>query len=266
MIPNDDRWLAGDAYEAFMGRWSRPVARSFLEWLAPASGAHWLEIGCGTGALTSAICREANPGSVVACDPSAAFVEDARRRVADPRARFTQGSADALPARDGGFDAIVSGLVLNFVPEPAAATAAMRERLSPGGLVAAYVWDYAGRMEFLRFFWDEAVALDPAAAPLDEGKRFPLCRSEALEALFRGAGLHRVERRALEHATDFENFDDFWTPLLGGTGPAAAYVTSLDGERRESLRARMEKRLAAGKGRPIRLVARAWAIRGFATA
>jgi SAM-dependent methyltransferase len=260
-----DRWVTGDAYEAYMGRWSRPLARVFVEWLQPKPSANWLEVGCGTGALTSAICDLGEPASIVACDPSASFIEHARQHLADARASFVVGGADALPRRAGGYDAAVSGLVLNFLPAPGAAVASLRERLRPGGTVAAYVWDYADGMELLRSFWDEAVASDPRAAALDEGRRFALCRAPALASLFREAGLVQVETDALEIPTDFASFDDYWTPFLRGTGPAPSYVASLDPLRCGMLSDRLRRRLHAdGDGR-IHLRARAWAVRGVST-
>src|SRR5436190_13661542 len=135
-----------------MGRWSRPVARAFLEWLRPPADAHWLEIGCGTGALTTAIVASSSPGSVVACDPSDAFVAHAQQTVTDPRVSFVVAGADAPPARDGGFDLAVCGLVLNFLTAPETVLATLRQRLRRGGTVSAYVWDYAAGMEFLRAF------------------------------------------------------------------------------------------------------------------
>jgi SAM-dependent methyltransferase len=257
-----DEWAVGAAYEAYMGRWSRPLARVFVEWLHPEPSDHWLEVGCGTGALTSAICDLCEPASVVACDSSEPFIEHARSNVPDARASFVVGGAEALPSRDGGFDAVVSGLVLNFLPDPGRAVAAMRERLRPGGLVAAYVWDYAEGMEFLRCFWEEAVASDPRAAALSEGGRFPLCRAPALASLFRAAGLAQVKTGPLEIPTDFAGFDDFWMPFLHGTGPAPSYVVSLDPMSRELLRERLRRRLHPGRDGRIQLRARAWAVRG----
>lgn len=265
MNPSDDRWLTGDAYEAYMGRWSRPLARTFVEWLRPQPSAHWLEVGCGTGALTSTICALCEPVSVVACDPSGPFLAHARESISDARASFVAAGADALPRREGGFDVVVSGLVLNLLPDPGATVAAIRERLRPGGTVAAYVWDYAEGMEFLRTFWDEVVALDPDAAPLDEARRFPICRPPALALLFRAAGLTAVETAPLEIPTGFASFDDYWTPFLGGTGPAPSYVTSLNPGARELLRERLSQRLRPGGDGRIRLRARAWAVRGVSS-
>ena len=255
-----DTWATGAAYEAYMGRWSRPLARVFVEWLHPNPSAHWLEVGCGTGALTSTICDRCEPASVIACDPSEPFIEHARNNLSDARASFVIAGAEALPSRDGGFDAIVSGLVLNFLPDPGQAVASIRERLRPGGIVAAYVWDYAEGMEFLRYFWDEAVASDPRAAAFNESRRFPLCQRSALESLFRVAGLKQVETDLLDIPTDFA---DYRTPFLRGTGPAPSYVVSLDPPRRELLRERVRQRLHPGSDGRIQLRARAWAVRGF---
>jgi SAM-dependent methyltransferase len=257
-----DRWVTGDAYEAYMGRWSRPVARAFVAWLHPKPLAHWLEVGCGTGALTSTVCDLCEPASVVAADPSEPFIEHARKHLPDPRVSFVVAGAEALPRREGGFDAAVSGLVLNFLPDPAAALASIRERVRHGGTVAAYVWDYAEGMECLRSFWEEAVALDPRAVALDEGKRFPLSQATSLASLFRTGGLAQVETHALDIPTDFTTFDDYWMPFLRGTGPAPAYVASLDPRNRELLRARLERRLRARSDGRIPLRARAWAVRG----
>ena len=260
-----DGWLAGDAYEAYMGRWSRSLARVCVEWLDPKPSIHWLEVGCGTGALTSAICDLCEPASIVACDPSGPFIEYARKSVPYARASFVVAGAEALPRRDGGFDAVVSGLVLNVLPDAATAVSSMRAHLRHGGTVAAYVWDYADGMEFLRFFWDEAVRLDSRAATLDEGQRFPLCRPAELGSLFREAGLKQVETHPLEIPTDFATFDDYWTPFLQGTGPAPSYVASLDPADRDSLRERLRQRLQTGSDGRIELRARAWAVRGVAS-
>jgi SAM-dependent methyltransferase len=259
---SSDAWMAGAAYEAYMGRWSRPLARLFLEWLQPMRSAHWLEIGCGTGALTSSIADLCEPASVIACDPSAAFIEHARKQLSDGPTSLLVASADDLPHRDSGFDAIVSGLVLNFLPDPGQVLASIRERLRPSGVVAAYVWDYAEGMEFLRRFWDVAAAVEARAAALDEAKRFPLCRRAALESLFRAAGLTQVRTESLEVTTEFADFDDYWEPFLSGTGPAPSYVVSLNAVARGRLRDQLEQRLAPDRDGRIRLRARAWAVRG----
>ncbi len=188
----------------------------------------------------------------------------ARARVGDPRAEFAQADATALPDGPHACDAAVSGLVLNFVPEPGCALAEMRRVVRPGGTVGIYVWDYAGRMELIRVFWDAAAELDPAAGELDEGRRFGMCGPEPLRELFEGAGLRDVQVRAIDVPTRFADFDDYWQPFLGGQGPAPGYAVSLDEARQSALRERIRERLPFARDGSITLNARAWAVRGTA--
>ena len=264
--PPTDPFNVAEAYEPYIGRWSRLVAREFIAWLAVPPGRRWLDVGCGTGALSATIVSLADPAAVLGVDPSPGFVAYARTTVADPRASFEVGDARSLPAPDGAFDAVVAGLVLNFVPAPdqAVAVAEMRRAARPGGVVGAYVWDYAGGMQMTRRFWDAAVALDPAARDLDQARRFPLCAPDPLAALFRDAGLANVEVRAIDVPTVFRDFDDFWTPYLGGQGPAPAYVMSLGEDRRIVLRDRLRSSLPFAPDGSIHLIARAWAARAVA--
>jgi len=259
----DDIWMRGEAYERYMGRWSRRVAAVFIDWLAAPAGGRWLDAGCGTGELTAAILERAGPAAVVGVDPSEGFLALARERVADPRARFLAGDARALPAAAASVDAVVGGLMLNFVPEPAAAVSDMARVTVPGGVVAVYVWDYTGGMELIRHFWDAAGALDPAVVELDQGERFgDVCSEAGLERLWFGAGLGKIETRAIEIETRFRDFDDYWQPFLGGQGPAPAYATALDPERRDALRERLRASLPFAADGSIALTARAWAVRG----
>ncbi|MEN8239914.1 MAG: methyltransferase domain-containing protein, partial [Actinomycetota bacterium] len=186
-----DRWEDGDGYEPYVGRWSRPVAHKFVQWIDAEPGARWLDVGCGTGALVGAIVDGASPGSVAGVDPSEGFLAVARRS-AGGTADLRVGDASDIPFGDADFDLVVSGLVLNFVPNPPAAIHEMR-RVAAGGRVALYVWDYAEGMELIRYFWDVAIALDPGAADLDEAVRFPLCEPEPMVQLFQEAGLDQIE-------------------------------------------------------------------------
>ena len=257
-----DAWASGASYEPFVGRWSRWVAREFLGWLAIPAQARWLDVGCGTGALSQTILAAALPRSVQGLDFSGAFLDYAREQTHDARAGFLRGDAQALPCASGAYDAVVSGLALNFIPRPAQALSEMRRSLRASGTVAVYVWDYAEQMQMLRFFWDAAVALDPAASPLDEGRRFPLCQAETLQQLFEGAGLGAVEVRPIVVPTLFRNFDEYWTPFLGGQGPAPGYVRALAQGQRAALRDRLRASLPTQADGSLALVARAWAARG----
>jgi len=169
----------------------------------------------------------------------------------------------SLPFEDATFDAVVSGLVLNFIPDLQRALIKMRRVSRPGGVVAAYVWDYAGKMQLMRYFWDAASALDVAASALDEGVRFASCTPHALEEVFRATGFADLATRAIEVPTRFRNFDDYWSPFLGGQGPAPGYAMSLPGERRVALRERIRAQLPIRSDGSIDLIARAWAVRGL---
>lgn len=262
METSHDVWEAGDQYEPYVGRWSRAIAVAFLDWLAVPPGNRWLDVGCGTGALTQSILDRAAPSSVLSVDASAAYVGYARAHVRGDAATFEVGDARSLPVEDGQVDAAVSGLVLNFVPEPERAVAEMARATRRAGMVAAYVWDYSEKMQFMRHFWDAASELDPAARELDEGPRFPICRPEPLRTLFTGAGLREVVTTPIEVPTVFRDFDDYWSPFLGGQGPAPGYAMSLDEARRGALRERIRSRLPLEEDGSIPLVARAWAVRG----
>jgi SAM-dependent methyltransferase len=257
-----DVWGMGAAYEAYVGRWSRLVGREFVRWLAVPPHSRWLDVGCGTGALVEAIAEHAEPHAVVGIDRSKGFVAHARARATGVRMLFHVASAQALPVPGNGFDAVVSGLVLNFVSEPAKMVAEMARAGRPGSTIALYVWDYAAGMKLVRCFWDAAKALDPVAADLDEAVRFPGCAPEPLEALFAAAGLSGVETRAIDVPTPFRDFDDYWSPFLGGQGPAPAYAMSLTDERRVALREAIRRILPVAPDGSIPLVARAWAARG----
>lgn len=257
-----DTWSSGAAYEPYVGRWSRLVAREFLAWLAIPSGQRWLDVGCGAGALVQAILGGAEPSAVTGVDLSEGFLAYARATTPDARVRFLTGDAQALPIESSACDAVVSGLVLNFVPDAARAVAEMARATRPDGTVAVYVWDYAGQMQFMRYFWDAAVALDPQVRELDEGPRFPVCHPEALERLFSAANLRDIVTRAIDIPTVFRDFDDYWSPFLGGQGSAPSYAMSLDEERRIALREHLRATLPAAPDGAIPLMARAWAVRG----
>ena len=256
-------WGNAAAYEAYIGRWSRPVAQAFIAWLAPAPGGRWLDVGCGTGALTQAILLAAEPREIVGIDPSPDFIAAATAAVSDPRIRFLNGDARNLPMPDDASDTVVAGLVLNHVPEPEAALVEMVRVACPGGTVAAYVWDYAGQMQLVRTFWRAAITLVPAAITHDQGVQCPLCQPEPLTALFAPAGLQDVTVQAIDVATVFRDFDDYWRPhVLGGSGIAQRYVSSLEDGQRAALRERLQSTLPIAEDGTIPLIARAWAVCG----
>jgi SAM-dependent methyltransferase len=260
VVPNV--FAESDAYERFMGRWSRRLAPLFVKFVSVGECDSVLDVGSGTGALACAIADALPSTRVTGIDRSDAFVREAQARATSDRTRFQVGDAQLLEFPDSTFDTTVSILVMNFIPDPAKALREMIRVTRPGGLVAAAVWDYGNGMELLRVFWDEAVALDPSIAAHDE-RHMPLCGPGELAALWRENGLDRVEDQSIAIELSLASFDDYWRPFLGGQGPAGGYTVSLSDERRAAFEARLRTRLlGSGPDRPFTLHARAWAVKG----
>ena len=255
-------WTGAEAYEQRIGRWSRLVACEFVDWLGFQPGMRWLDVGCGTGALSNTILQLCAPAHVAGVDRSTSQLDHARKAVRDERIEFHEAGAEALPFADGGFDRVVSGLVINFVGEPARALAEMVRVARPGGRVGAYVWDFAAGMEMMRRFWDAAVALDPAAAEHDTGRRYPICRPGPLAELFAGVGLEAVATRPNDVPMVFADFDEFWMPCTSGSGSIPTYYHSLGEAGRAALEARLDATLPRQADGSIHLNARAWTVKG----
>jgi SAM-dependent methyltransferase len=253
---------AGDEYERFMGRWSRALAPLLVKFAGVRNGDAALDVGSGTGALTAAVAAVAPSSRVIGIDPAAPYVAFAQARVPGDLIRFELGDAQQLRFRDGSFDRTLSLLVLNFIADRSKALDEMIRVTRPGGIVASAVWDYGHGMEILRAFWDEAVALNPAADARDE-RHMPLSRKGELEALWRAHRLRDVSEEALTIRTRFSSFDDYWSPFVEKQGPAGDYVAGLAASERQQLRLRLRRRLLGdAPDRPIVLEARAWAVRG----
>lgn len=256
-----DAWSAGDSYDAYMGRWSRQIAPMFVDWLNAERDLDWVEVGCGTGALSAQILERAVPASLVAIDPSAGFIAKARAAIPDPRTTFGLGDAQALALPSASADVVVSALVLNFVPDRQKALAEMCRVARSGGTVALYLWDYpGGGVEFMRAFWTAATALDPGARDLTEDKRFPFCTPDSLTAALAEAGLTAIRCQPLTAPTVFRDFEDFWHPFTLGAGPAPGYCTSLPPDHRQKLKESLETTLPRQPDGSIQLKTRAWAL------
>ncbi|UVK37750.1 class I SAM-dependent methyltransferase [Mesorhizobium sp. AR10] len=257
-----DAWQAGDSYDLYMGRWSRQIAPLFLDWLDPPEGLDWLEVGCGTGALSAAILARCNPDSLVSIDPSEGFLAKARDNVPDRRVEFLQGDAQALSVESDSKDMVVSALVLNFIPDKEKALAEMGRVARGGATVGFYVWDYpGGGVEFMRAFWTAATALDPGAIDLTEDRRFPFCTPDGLTNLAKKAGLVSIDCTKIEMPAVFRDFEDYWHPFTLGAGPAPGYCMSLQPQARQRLMEKLRDSLPRGEAGSIPLKTRAWAVR-----
>jgi SAM-dependent methyltransferase len=243
---------AADAYERFMGRYSRQLAPQFAGAAGVAAGERVLDVGCGTGALTAVLAEIVGAERVAAADPSEPFVEECRVQV--PGADLRVGPAEALPFEDDAFDCALAQLVFHFVGDQAAALGEMARVTRSGGRVAACVWDFTGGMTMIRAYWDAAREIDPDAP--DEIERFG-GRPGQLAALWRDAGLRDVADGSLTVSSRYEDFDELWATFLGGVGPVGAHAASLDESRRDALREALRRRLGSPEA-AFELSARAW--------
>ncbi len=248
-----------EAYDRHIGRYGSELARALIDAAGLQPGDRVLDVGCGPGALTRELAAMLGADHVAAVDPSAPFAQACAARL--PGVRVEVGAAEALPFADAEFDAALAQLVVNFMSDPAAGVREMRRVTRTGGTIAAAVWDYAGEMTILRRFWDAAVALDPDASALDEGRSMPFCTPDALGELWAAAGCADVRVTPVVVSAGYDDFEDLWQPLELGVAPSGAYTASLSYERRAALKAAFRERLGAGDA-PFRLTARAWVVTG----
>lgn len=252
-------WNDAAGYEKYVGHWSRAIAPQFLEWLALPSGLRWLDVACGTGALTAAILARCAPSDIVGVDASPEYLESAQENCRDPQVHFIIGDANSLCFPDSSFDVSVSGLALNFVTFDRA-LAAQHRVVRPGGMIAAYVWDYAGEYEFARRFWDAALSTDPRAAAYDPGRKVKICHEQNLRQALVAAGCTVVETRVIDHWGEFPSREAYWHAFDGRQGSTSEYLSLLTDEERLRLRATLLSTMSPK--RPVKLKVRALAVKG----
>ena len=251
--------ISAEAYDRHIGRYGPELAAALISAAGLRRGHRALDVGCGPGALASALVELLGAENVAAVDPSEPFAEACAARL--PGVRVEVAPAEALPFPDGSFDAVLSQLVVNFMTDAATGVREMRRVARSGGTVAAAVWDYGDGMTLLRRFWDAAVALDSHAESLDEGRSMAYWRPDELLQLWRDAGLENAATSELSVGAGYDDFDDLWRPLEAGVGPSGAYATALPAEGRARLRDELRRRLDVDEG-PFRLTARAWSVTG----
>ena len=247
--------VSGDAYDNFMGRYSRDLAPAFADFAGVEPGQTAVDVGCGSGVLTEELARRLGAEAVAAADPSP-LVEAAVARV--PGADVRKAAAEDLPWPDGSFDAALAQLVLHFLEDPAAGLIEMRRVVRPGGVVAACTWNFP-KMRLVRTFWDAARTVIPSAPP----ESLEMESLEELAGLGREAGLDEVVAVPLEVSSRYESFDELWESFQHGVGPAGDFRASLSPEQREALRDEYRRRLGEPP-RSFELTAEAWAVRGSA--
>ena len=251
---------SADAYDRFVGRYGPELARALIDFAGVEPAMRTLDVGCGPGALAGVLVERLGPAKVSAADPSAPFVDACRARL--PGIDVVEAGAEALPFADGAFDATLSQLVVNFMRDAESGVREMARVTRPGGVVASCVWDYGREMTLLRAFWDAAREVDPErGAAADEGVAMRWCAEGELAELWRAAGLRSVRFGSLVARAAYANFEDLWSPLPTGVGPAGAFCKSLEEDDRAALRDAFRRRLGVGDG-PFELTARAWSVLG----
>jgi len=252
-----------DKYERFMGRWSRLIAPLLVDFTKVPDQGRVLDVGSGTGSLAFTIAERKVKTHVLGIDPSKEYVAYATsKNTYQNRVSFQIGDAQQLQFPDATFDASLSLLVFNFIPDPRKALTEMRRTTKPGGMVSAAVWDYGSGMQMLRKFWDAAVSVDAGAGKVDE-KHMPLCRAGELSDLWNRGGMENVIEQPLDMTMQFKSFADYWDPFLLGQGPAGSYVARLDRGQLQMLRSEVKRRLSlSAEDTPFVLPARVWAVSG----
>lgn len=266
MPGKNDGFNDAEAYEQFMGRWSRKLAPALIEWgdLKPNDAV--LDVGSGTGVMSFAVIAAEPTARVTGIDPSEGFTRGAQAHAPNDHVTFKIGDAQALQFAPATFDRTFCLLVMSFIPDAPKAVREMIRVTRPSGPVIAATWDYGGAMQMLDIFWEEVIALDPSMVSRDE-RKMPLRRQGELAALWRSQGLERVEEKAVVIEQPYTSFDDYWLPFLNGPGPAGAYAKSLAPEARAALEKRLRARLLGnGPDRPFSLSVRAWVVKGYVAA
>ena len=252
--------VSAEAYDRHVGRYSAQLASKLIGFARVQPGMRAIDVGCGPGALTTALAQLLGASNVDGADPSESFVHACRARL--PGAGVVVAGAEALPFSDGAFDAALSQLVVNFMTDAECGVREMARVTRPGGIVASCVWDYAGEMTLLRAFWDAAREVDPQrAAEADEGVVMRWCADGELARLWSDAGLRDVRFGPLIVSASYTEFEDLWSPLPAAVGPSGAFCASLDDAGRAALHDAYQRRLGIGEG-PFELSARAWAVSG----
>lgn len=255
-------FTSADAYDRWVGRYGSSLSAELVAFAGVKPGMLALDVGCGPGALTTALVELLGPDNVAAVDPSEPFVEAARDRL--PGVEIRVAPAEKLPFMDDRIDVVLSQLVVNFMSDAEAGVREMARVAKPGGTVAACVWDYAGEMTLVHTFWEAAHEVEPErTAAADEGANMKHCSEDELAELWRAAGLEDVRTTGLTARARYESFEELWEPLPTGIAPAGAFTKALDADGQKALHDAYERLLDVGDG-PFELTARAWAVAGTA--
>ena len=256
-IPFDD----GDAYDRYMGRWSRAIGQRFLEWLDPPPHLGWLDVGCGTGVFTRLVLDHSAPDTITGMDPSPAQVEHARRTVKAPQVEFREGSAIDLPFETGTFDVVVSALAIHFFPDRRQAFREMLRVTRSGGIVAGYTWRKSATIIDAPY-GPLARAVIEVAGDVMSSPVVPEAMPEGLRAALVTERYAEIDVTTIEATQTFRDFEDYWTSQTGTfPHPVAKSVAALSDDDRKRLRDMLRTALPAAADGTITYAARATAFK-----
>ena len=247
-----------EAYERFMGQWSRAAGAPFLEWISAPRGLNWLDVGCGTGVFTELILRHCAPAAVFGVDPHRAQIEHASRHPMRQRALLRVARAEALPYSDEVFDVVASALTINFIADRSRAMTEMRRVARASGTVAAFVWDFgierspSGPLR---------VALRQSGFEVPDMPGTQASRLQALESLFEATGFQDITARVFEVTSAYVNFDAFWDAQTGPYSPTTPMIEAMTASQRDELIDRVRAVLPNGGRGAIEYTARANAVK-----
>jgi SAM-dependent methyltransferase len=249
----------GAAYERLMGRWSRAAGGVFLDWLALPAGFRWLDVGCGTGAFTELVMERCSPSETGAVDPSADQIKFAQTRASASQVDYQVGNALALPFGNDEFDVAAMALAINFVPDPSKAISEMKRVVKPGGMVATYMWDLAGKAATQEPLREALEAMGVAVQP---PPRVEFTRLDTMRDLLVSAGLSDVEGRTIETRLEFDDFDDYWMTNTGLAHAFAKPILEMSETEVEKLKALLREQLPPDSEGRISYIAKANAVKG----
>jgi SAM-dependent methyltransferase len=256
-----EKWDNTQGYEMYVGRWSSLLSIDFVNWLNARSNLKWLEIGCGTGALTKAIAEKCTPSYLLAIDKSDSYIEKAKENVNSGNVSFLNIDINSCPLNEK-FHYITSGLVLNFVPKFGDMLRKLMNNLEPGGEISSFVWDYGGHYQPMRHFWNAACEIIPGSEKFDAGRNFDICTKENLIRLFEGIGLNDIQFTTIERIATFQNFDDYWLPIISAQGSVTEFISTLKEAEKEKLKEHLKRKLPIAFNGEIKLVISVLAAKG----
>lgn len=261
MTNTKEQWDNTQGYDLYVGRWSKLISQDFVEWLNPKANLKWLEIGCGTGALTSIIVDKCSPAYLLAVDKSDSYLAKAKESIDSKNVSFSNVDLNTYPLNEE-FNHITSGLVLNFIPQIRELLLHLLNNLKSGGQLSAFVWDYGGHYQPMRHFWEAAKEVSQDAEKFDAGVKFDICTKGKLIQLFESLNLKEVQFTTMERIATFRNFDDYWLPIASAQGSVTEYISTLTESEKDSLKGCVKRRLPIAFNGEIKLIISALAVSG----